>query len=58
MNLELLMDGRASVPDMWPEPFALAADEEGVVLEVEPGHMVLYNSTQMGREPAILAARA
>lgn len=58
MNLELLMDGRASVPEMWPEPFALAGDEEGVVLEVEPGHMVLYNSTQTGREPAILAARA
>ena len=58
MDLALLMDGRASVPEMWPDPFGLEADEEGVAMEVEPGHMVLYNSRQMGRETAILAGRA
>jgi hypothetical protein len=54
----MLMDGRASEPEMWPDPFALRADEEGVAMEVEPGHMVLYNSTQKGREAAIVAGGA
>jgi peptide/nickel transport system ATP-binding protein len=58
MDLAMLMDGRASEPEMWPDPFALRADEEGVAMEVEPGHMVLYNSTQIGRETAIVAGGA
>lgn len=46
MDLQLLMDGRASVPELWPEPFALQADEDGVAIEVEPGHTVLYSSSE------------
>jgi peptide/nickel transport system ATP-binding protein len=57
MDLKLLMDGRASVPEMWPEPFALGPDDHGVAVEVEPGHMVLYNSSQEAREPAMAAGR-
>ena len=46
MDLQLLMDGRASIPELWPEPFALQPDEDGVAIEVEPGHSVLYSSNQ------------
>ena len=44
MDLQLLMDGRASVPELWPDPFQLGSGDDGVVVEVEPGHQVLYNS--------------
>ncbi len=46
MDLNLLMEGRASIPELWPAPFTLQPDEAGVAIEVEPGHSVLYSSEQ------------
>lgn len=46
MDLDLLMEGRASVPELWPERFTLRPDEAGDAVEVEPGHSVLYGCGQ------------
>ncbi len=46
MDLQLLMDGRASVPELWPDPFALNPENDGHMVEVEPDHVVLYNAAK------------
>jgi len=43
LDLTALMEGRASDPSAWPEPFRLETGQHGVRVEIEPGHVVLYN---------------
>jgi peptide/nickel transport system ATP-binding protein len=43
LDLTALMEGRASEPAAWPEPFTLRPGEHGVRIEIESGHTVLYN---------------
>jgi len=59
LDLSALMEGRASEPSAWPEPFTLRPGEHGVRLEVEPGHTVLYNRPNVegrGAEAAVAEA--
>ena len=43
LDLTALMEGRASEPSAWPDPFRIAPGEHGARVEIEPGHTVLYN---------------
>ena len=43
LDLSALMEGRASDPTAWPEPFRLEPGQHGVRVEIETGHTVLYN---------------
>jgi peptide/nickel transport system ATP-binding protein len=40
LDFELLMEGRASDPAAWPEPFRRGAGRPVELIEVEPGHFV------------------
>jgi peptide/nickel transport system ATP-binding protein len=43
LDLTALMEGRASDPALWPEPYRLEPGEPAVQVEIEPGHRVLYS---------------
>ncbi|NND49865.1 MAG: ABC transporter ATP-binding protein, partial [Rhizobiales bacterium] len=43
LDLSALMEGRASDPTAWPQPFTLEPGKHGVRVEIETGHTVLYN---------------
>jgi len=40
LDLTLLMEGRASYPERWPEPYRIVHGEPGALEEVAPGHLV------------------
>jgi len=52
LDLTALMEGRASDPAAWPQPYTLAGGEPGRRIEIEPGHTVLYNRAAVGNSPA------
>jgi peptide/nickel transport system ATP-binding protein len=51
LDFDKLRSGRFSEPSQWPEPFRLAGEDNGAMIEIEPGHRV-----RMQAEPVKAAA--
>ena len=49
LDLSALLEGRASEPALWPEPFTLKPGEAALRVEIEPDHKVLYNRAAVER---------
>jgi peptide/nickel transport system ATP-binding protein len=45
LDLTKLMNDRFSNPSDWPEPFRIAGEDRGTMVEVEPGHKVRFSAT-------------
>ena len=54
LDFDRLMEGRASDPYAWPEPFRRIPGEPGRLLDIEPGHSV--EATALPRPVAVPAA--
>jgi peptide/nickel transport system ATP-binding protein len=52
LDLSALMEGKASIPSAWPEPFALAPGEDGMLLHMGGGHYVRCRPGDAAEEAA------
>jgi peptide/nickel transport system ATP-binding protein len=50
LDLTALMEGRASVPEMWPAPFTVGPGAKLSLIEVAPGHFVRASAMADARE--------
>ena len=50
LDLTALMEGRASVPEMWPAPFTVGQGAKLSLIEVAPGHFVRASAMADARE--------
>jgi peptide/nickel transport system ATP-binding protein len=50
LDLTALMEGRASTPSHWPQPFTIADGAKLSLIEVAPGHFVRANAMADARE--------